>query len=308
MRVLITGGSSRLGPFVVKELEQAGHELVLFSRRPPDSALSHWPWVEGDLRVFDDCLRAVKEGARALGRLDAIQHLAAQSWPTDHPAQRKAAEEKGIPFDATMHSNILGTYYLLQAALAADVEIFVMTGSNCALGHGYRISDTPFPLHYLPVDEEHPSAVEDSYSYSKLAGEELLASYTRAYGMRTYALRAAGICDAQRRRQIAQHAQPAQEWNPWLWAWVGSEDVASAHRLLMEKASERAIEPHGVFFCNADDTTALEPSRELVEKFNPELLPIVNNLEGYASFLSNQKLRQRVGWECHTSWREHLRV
>lgn len=36
--------------------------------------------------------------------------------------------------------------------------------------------------------------VEDAYSFSKLAGEELQASYTRAYGMRTYAVRAAGYC------------------------------------------------------------------------------------------------------------------
>ena len=101
---------------------------------------------------------------------DAIHHLAAQPWPVDHPAQRAMAEERGIPFDATMRSNIMGTYYLLQAALHDDIEIFVMTGSNCALGHGYRISDTPFPFQYLPVDEAHPSDVEDSYSYSQAGG------------------------------------------------------------------------------------------------------------------------------------------
>lgn len=298
MQVLVTGSSGKLGPHVVAELEQAGHELVLFSRRPPAPELSHLPWVEGDIRVFEDCLRAAKGG------FDAIQHLAAQSWPTDHPAERKMAEEQGIPFDATMRSNILGTYYLLHAALAENIKIFVMTGSNCALGHGYRISDTPFPFRYLPVDEAHPSAVEDSYSYSKLAGEELLAAYTRAYGMRTYAVRAAGICDEQRRGEIARRAKAATAWNPWLWAWVGSEDVASAHRLLMEKAYE--IEPHGAFFCNADDTTALEPSRELIERFKPDLLPLLRDIEGHTSLLSNQKLRQTVGWEHRTSWREYL--
>ena len=35
MKVLVTGVSGRLGPFVVRELEQAGHELVLTSRREP---------------------------------------------------------------------------------------------------------------------------------------------------------------------------------------------------------------------------------------------------------------------------------
>jgi nucleoside-diphosphate-sugar epimerase len=132
----------------------------------------------------------------------------------------------------------------------------------------------------------------------------LLASYTHAYGMRTYAVRAAGICNEERRRRIAARAAPATSWDAWLWEWVGSEDVASAHRLLMEKAGE--IEPHGMYFCNADDTTALEPSRALVERFRPDLLPLVRDLGGHSSFLSNRRLQETVGWVHQTSWRQYL--
>jgi nucleoside-diphosphate-sugar epimerase len=237
------------------------------------------------------------------GGFDAVHHAAAQAWPTDHPQQRDAATEQGIPFDTTMQSNIMGLYYLLQACLQADVGIFCMTGSNCALGHGYRISDGPFPFQYLPVDEEHPSAVEDSYSYSKLAGELLLQSYASAYGIQAYALRSAGICSEERRSRMAENAKPASGWNPWLWAWVGSEDVASAHRLLMEKAGKGQLPAYGTFFCNADDTSAIELSQELIERFAPELLPLIHDLDGHASLLSNQKLCDAVGWQHRTSWR-----
>jgi nucleoside-diphosphate-sugar epimerase len=254
--------------------------------------------VPGDIREYDDCLRALGGG------FDAVQHLAAQPWPTDHPDLADQAREQGLAFDTTMRSNILGLYYMLQAAMRGGVGVFVMTGSNCSLGHGYRISERPFPFGYFPVDEAHPSEVEDSYSYSKLAGELMLKSYADGYGMRTYSVRAAGICDEARRRQMALNAKPSGSWNPWLWAWVGSEDVASAHRLLMERAGELA--PHGVFFCNADDTTALEPSRELVERFRPELASLAAGLEGHASFLSNEALKRAVGWEHRTSWREYL--
>jgi len=151
------------------------------------------------------------------------------------------------------------------------------------------------------VDEAHPSDVEDSYSYSKLAGEELLASYTRAYGIRTHMVRAAGICPPARRADMAARVGPARGWVPWLWAWVGSEDVASAHRLLMEKAE--TIPPHGVYFCNGDDTTALEPTMELLERFKPELAPLAKGLSGHQSLLSNARLKQTVGWEHKTSWR-----
>ena len=294
MKVLVTGASGRLGAFVVPELEEAGHELVLLSRSRPDAA-DRWPWVQGDICRFEDCMRATDGGVAA------IQHLAAQPYPVDHPANREGAAKKGIPFDQTMRANVMGTYYLLQAAVARQIGVVVMTGSNCALGHGFRISGTPFPIDYLPIDEDHPCHVEDSYSYSKLAGEELLASYTRAYGIRTYALRSAGICPPDRRAAMARNAAPAGGWNDWLWAWIGSEDIAVAHRLLMEGADE--IEPHGVFFCNGDDTSALEPSRELVERFRPDLVPTLRELDGHDSFLSNRKLRQTVGWEPRTSWR-----
>jgi len=295
VKVLVTGASGRLGPYVVAELESAGHELVLMSRSRPEGA-ARWPWVQGDINRWDDCVRAF-----AAGPFDAVQHLAAQPWPTDRPNNRGQAEKEGLLPGHTMQTNVMGTYNLLRAAVDAGVGIFVMTGSNCALGHGYRISGRPFPFRYLPLDEEHPTDVEDSYSFSKLTCEKMLKMYTDAYGMRTYAVRAAGICGPDRRKQMADDAKPTEMWNDFLWAWVGSEDVASAHRLLMEKAQE--TEPHGCYFCNADDTAIVEPTREYLARWKPELVPLAGKLEGHASMFSNAKLRQTVGWRHKTGWR-----
>lgn len=293
MKVLITGASSKLGKFVIREL-RTQHELVLMSRQEPASEFSDLPWIQGDLTLFADCQQAVHG-------VEAIQHLAAQPWPVDHPALREQAVRQGLPVETTFKTNMLGSYNLMQAAVEAGVRLVVMSGSNCALGHGFRISQAPFPLQALPINETHPCQPEDSYSFSKLAGEMLLASYTQAYGIRTYITRPSGICPPERRQQMAQNATPVQGWNPWLWCWVGSEDVASAHRLIMEAAEQ--LPPHDVYYLNADDTTALEPSLELVERFNPSLKPIVEQLEGHQSFFSNQKLKQAVGWQHQTSWR-----
>jgi len=296
MKVLITGASGRLGGFVIRELAD-GHELVLTSRRELSEEFSDYPWIQGDLTCFEDCQRMVQG-------VEAIQHLGAQPWPVDHPESRARAEKMGIPFDATFKTNMLGTYYLMQAAVNAGVQIVVMAGSNCALGHGYRISRTPFPIQTLPIDETHPCYPEDSYSYSKRAGEDLLASYTRAYGIRTYVTRPAGITPEERRRKMAENAQPARSWSQWMWGWVGSEDVGSSHCLIMEAANE--LPPHDVYFLTADDTTALEPSRELIERFRPQLAPMAEKMPGHQSFLSNGKLKRAVGWEHKTSWRDFL--
>jgi nucleoside-diphosphate-sugar epimerase len=192
----------------------------------------------------------------------------------------------------------------MQAAVEAGVKTVVMAGSNCALGHGFRISNTPFPIERLPIDETHPTWPEDSYSFTKRAGEDHLASYTRAYGIRTYVTRIAGICPLERRQSIAANAKPVTTWSEWLWCWVGSEDVADAHRLLMEKAD--TLPPHDVYFLNADDTTCLEPSQEIIDHYRPDLLPLVQGLNGHDSFLNCNKLKQAVGWQHKTSWREHL--
>jgi len=115
------------------------------------------------------------------------------------------------------------------------------------------------------------------------------------------ALRGLALPSGGRRANMKKNAKPAERWNPWLWAWVGSEDVASAHRLLMEKAG--TIDEHGVFFCNGDDTTALEPTRDLLARFNPGLLGVTSDLDGHASILSNRRLQETVGWRHKSSWR-----
>ena len=297
MKVLITGGSGRLAKYVVRELEQ-DYELVLFSRSRPPEDRAHLTWIQGDLNCFQDCQRAA-EGVQG------IQHLGAVPYPVDHPQIRTQAAGREIPaFDMTMRTNIMGAYYLMQAAVQAGVKVVVMAGSNCALGHGYRISDRPFPIHYLPIDEEHPSDVEDSYSYSKLVGEELLASFTRAYSIRTSVTRPAGICPPERRKAMAENAQPATGWSDWLWGWVASEDVAWAHRALMEKAEE--LPPHDVYFINGADTTASEESRELVARFRPNLLPLAQGLKGHQSFISTEKARRAFGYQARCTWREYL--
>jgi nucleoside-diphosphate-sugar epimerase len=298
MKVLITGASGRLAGYVIHELADR-HELVLTSRHKPPKDLSEYQWVLGDLTKFEDCQHMVKG-------VEAVQHIGAQPWPVDHPQHRARAEEQNIPFDTTFRTNLLGTYYLMQAAIEAKVCIVVMTGSSSALGHTWRISGTPFPIRKLPIDETHPCFPEDSYSFTKLTGELLLASYTRAYGIRTYVTRPAKIVPEEERRKMAANAKPTTTWTDEMWCWVGSEDVASAHRLLMEAADD--LPPHDVYFLNSDDTTALEPSYELVKRLKPDLMPIFleSNIKGHQSFVSNNKIKRAVDWKHKTSWRKYL--
>jgi len=296
-RVLVTGGSGRLAGFVVRAL-RGRHDVVLFDRANPPDDRADLPWVQGDLNVFEDCQRAV-EG------VDCVQHLGAVVEPSDHPqirAERAAQGLPEVPFDATMRTNIMGVYYLAMAAVQAGVKSVVMTGSVCAFGSGFRISQTPFPIHYLPLDEQHPSDVEDSYSYSKLVAEELLASFTRAYGLRTYVARTAGIYSPDRLQHMAQTRAPVSAWDEWMWAYISSEDLARLQCMIMEKAD--ALPVHSVYVASSLDSAALEPSQEIVARFRPDLLP-VSRLAGHDGFFSPAKAQREVGWTPRRSWRDY---
>ena len=59
-----------------------------------------------------------------------------------------------------------------------------------------------------------------------------------------------------------------------------------------------------VGYNNADDTSCLEPSRELVEHFNPQYAELAANLSGYQNFFNCDKLKAATGWQHKTSWRD----
>ncbi|MDR1001632.1 MAG: NAD(P)-dependent oxidoreductase [Clostridiales bacterium] len=295
MKALVAGASGRFAPYLIRELVANGHEPVLFSRKKTVDEFKDLEWVEGDINNFEDVYKAVHGKG-----FDAIQNTAAKPHPTD--VRGTATNDDFSFFPLTMQTNIMGLYNLLQAAIRSDIGIFVHTGSNCALGHGFRVSGKPFIVKYLPIDEDHPSDCEDSYSFSKLVGEQLMESYTRAYGMRCYAIRAAGITPPERRDAMKAYTKPIDGWSEWMFPWIASEDLAAAHRLLMEQAAD--IVPFGAYYCNNDDTHILEPTMEVIKKYRPDLITLIREpLEGNATLFSNKRLKAVVGWNPQKSWR-----
>jgi len=68
MKVLVTGVSGRLGPFVVKDLAAAGHQLVLSSRREPAEDIRHFrtPSKAGNAHLFHQFGEGCGRGAEML--------------------------------------------------------------------------------------------------------------------------------------------------------------------------------------------------------------------------------------------------
>ena len=188
-KVLITGGAGRLARYVAAELEP-NWEVTLFDVLSPDETPFPWEtrlkFVKGDLTNLADCMRAI-----TLSQAETIIHIGAITHSTDMQPGSRMPQRR--PEDTTMQVNVMGTYYIMDAARRLGVKKVVFGSSFYALGLGMRISKRPLPIEYLPIDEKHPTNTEDTYGLSKIIGEEIVHSYCRAYGMKGVALRFMGI-------------------------------------------------------------------------------------------------------------------
>jgi nucleoside-diphosphate-sugar epimerase len=274
MKVLISGATGAVAQFVITELADR-HALTLFVRRPVESNHSS---IVGDLRSMENCRQAV-------AGIEAIVHLGAISEPSSEA------------FDV----NVQGTYHLLEAAREAGLKRVIFASSNCVYGHCYRISDRPFPLQFLPIDESHPGYPEDNYGLSKLLAEELLATYSRTWGMQTASLRLNwvwGPKEIEWRRGFEE--LDLARYAPYFWAYVDGRDVARAVRQALEAPG---LPAHGTYNISADDHMADESSAELLGRFYPQVT-LRHDLPGRSSFFSWRAAEKAFGYQPQHSWRE----
>ena len=124
-KVLVTGGSGKLGNYVSPYLKEKGYKVTNFDAQPtPEGSAckeAGIPFVLGDLANLGDCMRAI-----AYAQPDVIVHLAAIPFNTeiqpayameyDKETQLGARFEQRFPEDLTMRTNVMGTYYILDAA------------------------------------------------------------------------------------------------------------------------------------------------------------------------------------------------
>ena len=192
MRVLITGGSGALARYCLEELRKHHHEVTLFDRIRPEDSSVPWsadaPVVRGDLTTAQDCLDAVEKS-----RAEAIIHLGAIPFASEEPERRKRTLEAGgtpLPEDETYRVNVMGTYYVADAARRCGVSTIAFASSMCVIeGPGRRPESIPERVTTVPVDEDAPLWGEQSYHLSKIVGEECLRGFARGYGVRVVCMR-----------------------------------------------------------------------------------------------------------------------
>jgi nucleoside-diphosphate-sugar epimerase len=293
--VLVTGAAGGIGRVVVERLTDAGLPVVAADREPfgggsgsgggGSGSADDAPFDRnlvlrrpvGDVRDPEFVASCLAEPAP--GRpVDAVVHLAAI------PSPNETTEEE------TLEQNVLASFVVLQQAGRHGARRVVVASSVSAVGLAW--ADRDLSPSYVPVDERHPTLAVDPYGLSKVVTEEIAAFTTRRWGMPTVCLRFPFVGTGERlRRRLAEvHADPAANRLD-LWSWLDTRDAAGS----VLAALTVPLGGHHVVNVTAADTTALQPTRDLLRAHHPAAT-VRGDLTGHAGLYDTTRASELLGF------------
>jgi nucleoside-diphosphate-sugar epimerase len=280
-KIVVTGGSGRLGQFAIRELLAHGYEVLSLDKVPPREKLCI-SWL-ADLRQSGDLFEALRD---AYG----IVHLGAYQAPN-------------LASDAeTLGNNVTSTYNVLRAAADMGVKKVVMASSTAAFGFIY--AKTLWPPEYLPLDENHPSKPQDSYGLSKVLGEQIADSIVTVHKQMTISsLRFPGVNFDLSYASFSDRWREPQRRASGFWSYIDARDAAMTCRL----ALEADFRGHEVFIASAPNNCMTQPTLELIEKYLPKGAKIKKVAGTHWSCVDSAKARQMLGFKPNHVWQDHFK-
>ena len=280
-RVVVTGGSGKLGDAVVADLVEHGYEVVNVDLVP--AVAERTQFVRVDLTDYGQTVEVLSAIDSRYRGVDAVVHLAAIPGPGAAP-------------NATIfENNILSTFNVFAGARAVGIRQIVWASSETVLGLPF---ETPPP--YMPVDEEYPGRPETAYSLSKLLGEQMAIQMCRQDPSLTIiGLRFSNVMRPSDYAAFPSYDADARlrSWN--LWSYIDARDGAQAVR----KALTYQGKGFEAFIIANADTVMSRPTAELAAEVFPGV-EVRGPLGEHQTLLSIEKARRLLGYEPEHSWRD----
>ena len=281
-KVVVTGGSGRLGQFVIRELLARRYQVLSLDRVAPREKLC-MSWLV-DLRHPGDLFEALRG---AFG----IIHLGAYQAPNLAPDAE------------TLSNNVSATYNVLRAAADMGVKRVVMASSTAAFGFIYATK--LWAPEYLPLDEHHPSTPQDSYGLSKVLGERIADSIVSLYPEMTLSsLRFPGVNFDLSYESFRERWRNPQSRTSGFWTYIDARDAAVTCRL----ALEAKFHGHEVFIASAPLNCMIQPTLQLVKQFLPKGVKIRKVSGTHWSCVDSSKARRVLGLKPEHVWQNYLKV
>lgn len=186
MAILVLGGAGYIGSHTVRELIEAGRDVVVADNLLTGFKASVHPkakFYELDIRnqaALDTLFQAEK--------IEGVIHFAASS---------QVGESMSSPLKY-YNNNLYGTMVLLQAMVSHGVDKIVFSSTAATYGEPENI----------PILETDRALPTNCYGETKLAMEKMMSWTSRAYGLRYVALRYFNACGAHPSGEIGEAHDP----------------------------------------------------------------------------------------------------
>lgn len=279
-KVVVTGGSGRLGQFVIRDLLARNYQVLSLDKVAPREKICP-SWL-ADLRHSGDLFEALK-GAYG------IIHLGAYQAPNLAPDAE------------TLSNNVSSTYNVLRAAADSGVKKVVLASSTAAFGFIYATK--LWAPDYLPLDEAHPSNPQDSYGLSKVLGEKIADSIVSVRrDMTVSSLRFPGVNFDLTYESFRERWRNPPARASGFWTYIDARDAAMTCRL----ALEAKFTGHEVFIASAPKNCMIQPTLELVKKYLPRGAKIKKVAGTHWSCVDSAKARRVLGFKPAHVWQDYI--
>jgi nucleoside-diphosphate-sugar epimerase len=279
-KIVVTGGSGRLGQFVIRDLLANGYQVLSLDRVPPREKLCT-SWL-ADLRHSGDLFEAMQESY-------GVIHLGAYQAPNLAPDAE------------TLSNNVSATYNVLRAAADVRVKKIVIASSTAAFGFIY--AKNLWAPEYLPLDEDHPSKPQDSYGLSKVLGEHIADAIVAVHkDMTVSSLRFPGVNFDLSYESFKERWRNPRSRTSGFWTYIDARDAAMTCRL----ALEAKFTGHEVFIASAAKNCMIQPTMELIKKYLPHGAKIKKTSGTHWSCVDSAKARRMLGFKPQHLWQDYL--
>jgi nucleoside-diphosphate-sugar epimerase len=270
VRVAVTGGSGRIGCFVIKELLSRGHEVINLDRRQAAQPLARFVYAQLGQR---------EQVQPALEGVDAVCHLG--EIPSEHAA---------VSCDEVYAQNTRAGAVVLQTAADLRLKRIIYT-SSCQV---YGMFDHPLAIpRRLPFDETHPLAPHNAYALAKAANEGYAALIARRHGISVAAFRLPWVTGEEYAEETVTSLKKQSGKMDGLATYVHATDVARAYALALENPRPGFEAYH----FTAAEVLSLQPLAKRLAEHHPDYPPLPNDWPAFKSPLLTAKAREHLGWE-----------
>lgn len=183
--ILVCGGAGYIGSHINKQLNRGGYQTVVFDNlvHGHREAVKWGKLIQGDLSRMDDI-----EGVFRRYDIQAVFHLAAYAYV----GESVKAPEKYY------YNNVANTLNLLHVMKEYHCDKIIFSSTCATYGEPERV----------PITEDMRQSPVNPYGRTKLAVEQILSDYQKAYGLNYVVLRYFNAAGADPEGEVGESHNP----------------------------------------------------------------------------------------------------